>query len=48
MRYDEMLEATRAALGEEAFEQARLEGQDMLLEAAIAYAMDEVGSSTQL
>jgi hypothetical protein len=48
VRYDEMLEATQAALGEEAFERARSEGQAMLLEATIAYALDEVIGSTQL
>jgi predicted ATPase len=47
MRYDEMLEASRAALGEEAFEQAWREGQAMLLEAAIAYALDERSDSIQ-
>ena len=41
LRYEKMLEASRAALGEEAFAQARREGQAMSLEVAIAYALDE-------
>jgi len=41
VRYNEMLEASRVALGVEAFEQAYREGQAMPLEVAIACALDE-------
>ena len=44
LQYDSGLAAARTRLGEEAFEEARAEGQAMTFEQAVAYALSETGA----
>ena len=39
--HDKAIASARAALGEAAFAKARAEGQEMILEKAVAYALEE-------
>jgi hypothetical protein len=44
LSFDSDLAAARTRLGEEAFEEARAEGQTMTFEQSVAYALSESGA----